>query len=162
MQSCLTWGTVPVKSKMTLNPHISKLKRFEFRDTRIESRVSSFEFRGSGSKVFEIIFVNHVAVQKFAPSISGCSAVYCNCLNCQLRQPFNTCKSIFLVSKIYPACTVYVAFARHVLRFSQMNSAAWQFFRLSWFYANLDKDLYDKLSLSKSGIFTSIWVNLHW
>ena len=27
-------------------------------------------------------------------------------------------------------------------------------------YANLDIDLYDKLSLSKSGIFRSIWVNL--
>lgn len=104
----------------------------------------------------KLFLCNHVAVQKFAPLISGCRAVYCNCLNCQLRQPFSKCKSIFSVSKIYPACTVYVAFARHVLRFSQMNGAAQQFCCLLRFYANLDKDLYDKLSLSKSGIFTSI------
>ena len=37
------------------------------------------------------------------------------------------CKSIFSFSKIYPACTVYVAFAHHVPRFSQMNGAARQF-----------------------------------
>ena len=42
-------------------------------------------------------------------------------------QAFNKCKSISSFSKIYPACTVYVAFARHVPRFSQMNGAARQF-----------------------------------
>ena len=103
----------------------------------------------------KLFLYNHVAVQKFAPLIS-CGVVYCNCLNCQLRQPFSKYKSIFSVSKIYPACTVYVAFARHVPRFSQMNGAAQQFSPLLQFYANLDKDLYDKLSLSKSGTFTSI------
>ena len=44
-----------------------------------------------------------------------------------VRQTFNKCKSMFSFSKIYPACTVYVAFARHVPRFSQMNGAARQF-----------------------------------
>ena len=42
-------------------------------------------------------------------------------------QAFNKCKLIFSFSKIYPACTVYVAFACHVLKFSQMNGAARQF-----------------------------------
>ena len=53
-------------------------------------------------------------------------------------------KSIFLVSKIYPAYTVYVAFACHVQRFLQTNDAgaAQEFCEqtsLSQFYANLDK-----------------------
>ena len=74
----------------------------------------------------------------------------------QLQQAFNKCKSIFLVSKIYPA--VYVAFAHHVPRFSKVNSAARQFCELSLpsSYANLDEESNDKLSLLKSGIFTSI------
>ena len=52
LQLGLTWGTVPVKSKMTLDPRISKLERLEFWDTRIKSRVSSFQFWGLRSKVF--------------------------------------------------------------------------------------------------------------
>ena len=44
-----------------------------------------------------------------------------------VRQAFNKCKLIFSFSKIYLACTVYVAFARHVPRFSQMNGVARQF-----------------------------------
>ena len=44
-----------------------------------------------------------------------------------VRQAFNKCKSIFSFPKIYPVCTVYVAFARRVPRFSQMNGAAWRF-----------------------------------
>ena len=50
-----------------------------------------------------------------------CRAVFCNCLNCQLQQAFNKCKSIFSVSKIYPLCTVYVAVACYVPRFSHVN-----------------------------------------
>ena len=42
-------------------------------------------------------------------------------------QAFNKCKSIFSFSKIYPACTAYVAFACHVPKFSQINGAARQF-----------------------------------
>ena len=45
----------------------------------------------------------------------------------RVHQAFNKCKSMFSFSKIYPACTVYVAFACHVPRFSQMNGAAQQF-----------------------------------
>ena len=86
--------TVPLKSKLALkarnsrlNPRVSKLKRFEFRDVRIESRVSMIEDRGS--RIQEARFsertmlYSHVAVQIFAPSISACGAVFCNCLNCK-------------------------------------------------------------------------------
>ena len=74
---------------------------------------------------------SHVDVQKFTPPMSACGAVFCNCLNCQLQEAFNKFKSIFSVSEIYPACTLYVAFAHHAPRFSQMNGAARQFFELS-------------------------------
>ena len=57
---------------------------------------------------------SHVASQ-----ILTC-AVFCNCLNCQPRQAFNKCKLIFSVSKISLPCTVYVPFAHHVPRFSQI------------------------------------------
>ena len=56
------------------------------------------------------------------------------CLQCSVTvwivgvwQAFNKCKSIFSFSKISPSCTVYVPFAPHVPRFSQMNGAAQQF-----------------------------------
>ena len=92
-------STVPLKSKLTLearnsrlDPHLSKLERFEFRYARIESRdarnqVSSFDDRGS--RIQEARFsertmlYSHVAVQIVAQSISACSAVFCNCLNCR-------------------------------------------------------------------------------
>ena len=65
LQSGLTWGTVPVKSKMTLDPCISKLERFEFQDTTIKSQVwrIKLEFQALSFKVqearflYEIIFV---------------------------------------------------------------------------------------------------------
>ena len=66
---------------------------------------------------------SHVAVQIL--DHQSALAVWCNVLNCQLRQAFNKCKSIFSVLKIYPACVVYVAFVRNIPRFSQMNGAAW-------------------------------------
>ena len=53
LQLGLTWSIVPVKSKMTLDPRILKLERFEFQDRRIKFRVWRI---------------------KFAPSISGCMA----------------------------------------------------------------------------------------
>ena len=113
----------------------------------LEFQVSTFEKQGFHLKLLfseRRMSHSHVAIQKFAPMISACNAVFCNCLNCQLWQAFNKHKSIFLVSKIYPAYTVYVAFACHVQRFSQMNGAgaAQQFCELtslSQFYANLDK-----------------------
>ena len=118
LQSGLTWGTVPVKSKMTLNPGISKRECFKVQDMRIKSRVwrIKLEFQALSFEVqearfsCEIIFVqyNHVAIQKFAPLICGCGTVYCNCLNCQLRQPFNKCKSVFSVLKncMYSLCSL--------------------------------------------------------
>ena len=72
----------------------------------------------------EIIFVfqkNNVVQSDIHPVDQCCRVVFCNCLNCQLQQPFNTSESIFSVSKIYPACTVYVAFACHVPRFSRVS-----------------------------------------
>ena len=83
-------------------------------------QLSSFEKQGFHLKLLfseRRMSHSHVAIQKFAPMISACNAVFCNCLNCQLWQAFNKHKSIFLVSKIYPAYTVYVAFACHVQRF---------------------------------------------
>ena len=110
-----------------------KLQLSSFEEQRFHLKLLFSERRMSHS---------HVAIQKFAPMISACSAVFCNCLNCQLRQAFNKHKSISLVSKIYPAYTVYAAFACNVQRFLYMNGAAQQFCELtslSQFYANLDK-----------------------
>ena len=114
-----------------LTSRSSNASSFEMRRSSLETRGSSLEFRWS--RIQEARFsertmlYSHVAIQIFVPSISACSAVFCNCWNCRVRQSFNKCKSIFSVSKIYPVCTVYVAFVRHVPRFSQMNGAAWQF-----------------------------------
>ena len=103
---------------MTLNPGISKRECFKVQDMRIKSRVwrIKLEFQALSFEVqearfsCEIIFVqyNHVAIQKFAPLICGCGTVYCNCLNCQLRQPFNKCKSVFSVLKncMYSLCSL--------------------------------------------------------
>ena len=78
-------GTVPLKSKLTLDarnsrldPRVSKLERFEFQDVRIESwdtRIQEARF-SERTKLY-----SHIAVQIFAPSISACDAVFCNCLN---------------------------------------------------------------------------------
>ena len=116
---------------------------------------SSLEFNYQGSRIEKqgynvklflfskrTMLYSHIAVQLFIPSISACSAVFCNCLNCLLRRAFNRCKSIFSVSKIPPACTVCVAYAHHVPRFSQMNGAARISFcelSLSLFDANHDE-----------------------
>ena len=83
---------------------------------------------------------SHVAVQILHRR--SALAVRCNFLNCQLRQAFNKCKSIFSVLKIYPACVMYVAFVRNIPRFSQMNGVGWQFYELnlSRFWANHDED----------------------
>ena len=123
-------------------------KSFETLESSLEfeaSTISSFEKQGFHLKLLfseRRMSHSHVAIQKFAPMISACGAVFCNCLNCQLRPAFNKHKSIFLISKIYPAYTVYVAFACHVQRFLQMNGATQQsceLISLSQFYANLDK-----------------------
>ena len=122
----------------------------EVRGSSLETRGSSLEFRWSRIEYREARFSERttlyscVAVQIFAPSICPVLAVRCSVTVwiTRLRQAFNKCKSIFLVSKIYPACTVYVSFARHVPRFSQMNGAALQIceWSLSQFYANHDED----------------------
>ena len=87
---------------------------------------------------------SHIAIHTDICTIDQCLQ-YSVCLNFQLRQAFSKCKSIFLVSKIYPACTVYVAFARHVPRLSQMNGAVQHFCKLSLsrFYANHHDEDYD-------------------
>ena len=71
---------LPLKNKLTLDirnsrldPRVSKLERFEFRGSRIqEARFSE-----------RTMLYSHIAVQIFAPSISACGAVFCNCLNHQ-------------------------------------------------------------------------------
>ena len=73
--------TVPLKGKSTLDhrssrldPCVSKLEHFEFKDARIESREARFSER--------TMLYSHVAIQIFAASISAYGAVFCNCLNC--------------------------------------------------------------------------------
>ena len=93
-----------------LDPCVLKLERFEFCDARIESQFPGFKFwEGRFLCGINSVFLLYspAAIQKFARMISACSAVFFNCLNCQLRQAFNKHKSIFLASKIYPAYTVY-------------------------------------------------------
>jgi len=92
-------------------------------DARIDSQVPMIKDR-EARFLCEIIFVfrkNDVIQSDIHTADQCCRAVFCNCLNCQLRQAFNKCKLIFSVSKIYPACTVYVAFACHVPRLSHVN-----------------------------------------
>ena len=61
--------------------------RCEDRVSRRKDRVSSFDDRGS--RIQEARFCvrtmvySHVAIQIFAPSISACDVVFCNCLNCR-------------------------------------------------------------------------------
>ena len=78
------------------------LERFKFRDARIESQDARIESRWSRIQEAKFskrtMLYSHLAIQIFTLSISACGAVFCNCLNCK-------------VSKIYAACTVYVAFS---------------------------------------------------
>ena len=100
-----------------LDPCVLKLERFEFCDARIESQVSGFEFWEARFLLginFVFLLHIHAAIQKFAQMISDCSVAFFNCLNCLLRQAFNKRKSIFLVSKIYPAYTVYFSWVSRI------------------------------------------------
>ena len=101
---------------------------FEMRGSRIESRVSMIEDRGSKKQGFPKERCCTLASLLRYSHRWSVRAVQCSVTVwiARVQQAFNECKSIFSVSKIYPACTVYVAFARHVLRFSLMNGAAWQ------------------------------------
>ena len=113
----------------------SNASSFEIRGSSLKN-VRSFENRELRSKVFR---KNDVVQSRSCSNIPTVN----QCLRCgvlfRLRQALNKCKSIVLVSKIYPACSVNVAFAHHVPRFSQMN---WPFCELSLsrFYANPDED----------------------
>ena len=92
-------------------------------DAWIDSQVPMIKDR-EARFLCEIIFVfrkNNVVQSDICTADQCCREVFCNCLNCQLQQAFNKCKSIFSVSKIDPLCTVYVAFACHVPRFSHVN-----------------------------------------
>ena len=100
-----------------LDPCVLKLERFEFCDARIESQVSGFEFWEARFLLginFAFLLHIHTAIQKFAQMISDCSVVFFNCLNCLFPQAFNKRKSIFLVSKIYPAYTVYFSWVSRI------------------------------------------------
>ena len=100
-----------------LDPCVLKLERFEFCDARIESQVSGFEFWEARFLLginFVFLLHIHAAIQKFVQMISDCSVAFFNCLNCLLRQAFNKRKSIFLVSKIYPAYTVYFSWVSRI------------------------------------------------
>ena len=68
--------TVPLKSKLTLaarnsrlDPRVSKLQRFEFRDARIESQVSMIKEAWFSERT---MLYSHVAIEIFALSISAC------------------------------------------------------------------------------------------
>ena len=112
--------TVPLKSKLILETRTSHFEAQMLQVSRREDWVPSFEFWALRSKVFMWNYFCTVT-QRFRNlhrrSVLAVQCTVLNCLNCQLRQAFNKCKSIFSVSEIYPAFTVYVVFARHVLRF---------------------------------------------
>ena len=127
--SKVSWHSNLETRDLILASRSSTALRFEMRGSSLETRGSSLEFRwlriekqGFYMKLFlfskRTMLYSHVASQIFA------RAVFCNCLNCQPRKAFNKCKLIFSVSKISLACTVYVAFAHHVLRFSQIIMSA--------------------------------------
>ena len=80
------------------------------------SRIKKQGFYG---KIIFVFRKNDVVQSDIHTVDQCCGAVFC--LNCQLRQASNKCKSIFSVSNICPACAVYVAFACHVPKFSQVN-----------------------------------------
>ena len=86
-----------------LDPCVLKLERFEFWEARFLLGIN-----------FVFLLHIHAAIQKFAQMISDCSVAFFNCLNCLLRQAFNKRKSIFLVSKIYPAYTVYFSWVSRI------------------------------------------------
>ena len=107
-----------------LDPCVLKLERFEFCDARIESQVSGFEFWEARFLLginFVFLLHIHAAIQKFAQMIRDCSVAFFNCLNCLLRQAFNKRKSIFLVSKIYPAYTVYFSWVSRIETWVTVN-----------------------------------------
>ena len=112
--------TVPLKSKLILETWTSHFEAQTLQVSRREDWVPSFEFWGSRSKVFMWNYfctVTQLFRNLHCRSVLAVQFTVLNCLNCQLQQAFNKCKSIFLVSEIYPAFTVYVGFARHVPRF---------------------------------------------
>ena len=78
--------------------------------SRFDDRGLRIEKQGFHVKLFlfsqRTTLYSHVAVQILHRR--SALAVRCNFLNCQLRQAFNKCKSIFSVLKIYPACVIYV------------------------------------------------------
>ena len=115
-------------SHLNLETRSSRLKAWTIRVSRCKDRV--WKMRGTILKFqWSRIEKQGFSVKLFLSSERTmlhsadqcCRAVFCNCLNCQLQQAFNKCKSIFSVSKIYPLCTVYVAVACHVPRFSNVN-----------------------------------------
>ena len=79
---------------LKLETRSSHLEVWMLRVSRCKDRVSRHEdqvlsFNDQGWRIQEARFsertmlYSHVAVQIFAPSISACGAVFCNCLNCQ-------------------------------------------------------------------------------
>ena len=83
----LSWHSKLKTRSSCLEAQMLRVSRCKNRVSKCEDWVLSFD--DWGSRIQEDRFskrtmlYSHVAVEIFAPSISACGAVFCNCLNCQ-------------------------------------------------------------------------------